>query len=233
MQVSMASRVVLCVDDEEVLLRLLRTVLETKGYSVLVATDGRQALDIAASQHIDAVILDYLMPGMNGAELGLAIRRLQPDAPIVMFSGSPGVPWRTLTQVDAFVEKGEGVRALLSVLQRLLQPSGAGGPAVRKFPRYRAQVPVVIKVERPTGVSVLRGVSTTVSEGGIGSKLDGELVPGELVWVEFCDPQLPAPLRPRAQVRYRRDDVYGFEFRELSALQQADLRRSCQQFAST
>ena len=115
---------VLCVDDEEVIRFLLESALERFGYVALVASDGREALRLAAQHRVDAVILDYCMPGMNGGEVALEMKRLRPDIPIILFSGSPDIPSSTLTHVDALVAKGEGLRPLLSVLARLLQIPG-------------------------------------------------------------------------------------------------------------
>ena len=66
-----ARNVVLCVDDEEAIRCLLELALEPFGYVPLVASNGREALRLAAQHRLDAVILDYCMPEMNGGEVAL------------------------------------------------------------------------------------------------------------------------------------------------------------------
>ncbi len=63
---------------------------------------------------------------------------------------------------------------------------------------------------------MLCGVSFNFGEGGIGGKIEGELVPGEFVLLQIVDSRLARPLEPRAQVRYREDDTYGFKFYDVS-----------------
>jgi CheY-like chemotaxis protein len=105
--------VVLCVDDDEALLCLLQTALMTNGYAVLVASDGREALTLMSGRRLDAIVLDYSMPGMNGGEVVLEVKHTRPETPIILFSGSQDIPPSTVAQVDALVRKGEGLRPLL------------------------------------------------------------------------------------------------------------------------
>lgn len=67
---------VLVVDDTPDMAALIRAVVEDQGYDVSVASDGQQALEIASAEHPDAVLLDVMMPGMNGMEV---LRRLKSD----------------------------------------------------------------------------------------------------------------------------------------------------------
>lgn len=57
------------VDDEEVIRRLVRTVLEADDFEVLEAADGFQALDTAAREHPAVVVLDVMMPELDGVEV--------------------------------------------------------------------------------------------------------------------------------------------------------------------
>jgi CheY-like chemotaxis protein len=222
--------IVLCVDDDDALLQLHETALEAHGCLVMLARDGRQALRLAAARHLDAVILDYSMPDMNGGDVASELKRIQPNTPIILFSGSYDIPQSALQQVDAFVAKGEGLRPLLTVLQRLLQ-SSAETPAARRFPRYPVQVPFAVTVDRQGISTILHGMSSALGEGGIGGKIDGTLAPGEVVMVRISDSRLGIPLEPRAQVRYRKGGSYGLAFFEPSPEQQANVRRFCGQVA--
>ena len=81
-------RFILVVDDEPMISKLLRIVLEGDGYEVVVADDGRVALDRVAERCPDLVILDIDMPRMGGIELIAFIRRCPMTAttPIVVLT---------------------------------------------------------------------------------------------------------------------------------------------------
>lgn len=65
---------VLVVDDDEQIRRALRSILTTKGYEVVLASEGRQAIDLAIDQAPDLVILDLSMPGMDGLQVCRELR---------------------------------------------------------------------------------------------------------------------------------------------------------------
>jgi CheY-like chemotaxis protein len=224
--------VVLCVDDEEAVRCLLEFALEPFGYVALVASNGREALRLAAQRRVDAVILDYVMPDMNGGEVAQEMKRLRPDVPIILFSGLPDIPSSTLMHVDAVVAKGEGLRPLLAVLARLLQVPGKKQRAVRRFPRFPARLSLAVTVDRAGKLAMLQGVSTELGEGGIGGIVDGELEPGECVLLTISDSRLKAQLEPRAQVRYRRDNHYGFAFSDVGPMEQANVKQLCERLVS-
>jgi class 3 adenylate cyclase len=79
----------LIVDDEEGVRRSLKKVMEPEGYSVLLAENGRRAIDIVAADgdDIETVISDFRMPGMDGMETLVAIGRLQPDITRIILTG--------------------------------------------------------------------------------------------------------------------------------------------------
>ncbi|MFN3286237.1 MAG: PAS domain S-box protein, partial [bacterium] len=84
-----AGETILVVDDEEPLCNLLRDVLTRRGYRVLVATDGQEALRLYQEHagRIDLVILDMTMPGLSGTQTFDALRALDPRARILLTSG--------------------------------------------------------------------------------------------------------------------------------------------------
>jgi CheY-like chemotaxis protein len=223
-------RRILCVDDDATMLDLLQRFLEYSGYRALTQADPRVAIALAASETVDAVVIDYLMPELDGAYVAGEIRRLRPQLPIVMFSGScPPDSRRINDLVESFVHKSEGVPALLAALQKVL---GAVPTfrVVRRFPRYRVRVPLVLTLERPQQTAVMRGISTTIGEGGLGCRLNGSLKPGDFVWIDLCEPKPLAPL-PGATVRYRNGNEYGFEFQHINTAQQLEIRRYCEHLA--
>lgn len=76
---------VLVVDDEKVIRNLLQLSLQRMGYQVVIATDGPEALALFEAQRFDLVLLDILMPGMDGFHVCRAIRKVS-DVPIVMLT---------------------------------------------------------------------------------------------------------------------------------------------------
>lgn len=97
-------------------------MLEAEGYRVLTSQSGQDGLSLLASTQIDAVVLDYRMPGMDGAEVARLIRERWPDRPIVMLSGYPDdVPESALGMVSAFLTKGGAPEQLFLVLESALK----------------------------------------------------------------------------------------------------------------
>lgn len=76
---------ILLVDDEEAILKLLRFPLEREGYQVVTARDGEEALEIFAREEFDLVVLDIMLPGLDGMEVCRRIRA-QSIVPIIMLT---------------------------------------------------------------------------------------------------------------------------------------------------
>ena len=71
----MAEQTVLVVDDEAAIAEAVRARLSSEGFRVLVAADGPQALDLADAERPDLVVLDLMLPGMDGLEVCRALQR--------------------------------------------------------------------------------------------------------------------------------------------------------------
>ena len=109
----------LCIDDREEGLAIRKLFLETYGYDVLTAPNGKLGLEVLNKRSIDGVILDYRMPDMDGGAVATQIRRVNPKIPIVLLSGYPSeIPDRVRHLADAFVLKGRPPGELLSALER-------------------------------------------------------------------------------------------------------------------
>jgi two-component system alkaline phosphatase synthesis response regulator PhoP len=80
------SAVVLCIDDDVDVLECEKSFLESFGYTVLTAASGGKGLELASVHSVDVVIVDSLMPEMNGQEAAMKMRRLKPEASIIMLS---------------------------------------------------------------------------------------------------------------------------------------------------
>jgi CheY-like chemotaxis protein len=116
-------KTILVVDDELANAEVLSLILQDEGYRVYCASNGRQGLDKVSEVRPDLVILDFMMPVMNGAEMGRALRAspdtrhirivmnssLQEDAVQAHFDG-----------YDAFLRKPYNIEAALQVIAQLL-----------------------------------------------------------------------------------------------------------------
>jgi two-component system phosphate regulon response regulator PhoB len=114
------TRTALVVDDEVVIRRLVRTVLEADDFEVMEASDGFTALDLADTAHPSVVILDVMMPEIDGVEV---CRRLDHDAiKVVMLTArdDPDLEERCLEAgADAFLTKPFSSIELLDLLEKL------------------------------------------------------------------------------------------------------------------
>jgi CheY-like chemotaxis protein len=119
------SHLVLCVDDEVIGLKVRRILLERSGYTVLTAQSGPEGLEIFAEQPVEAVVLDYSIPGMHGAEIAGRMRKVKPEVPILLLSAYLDLPNEVTSLVNVYMTKGEGAAVLLDKLGSLfaLSPS--------------------------------------------------------------------------------------------------------------
>jgi two-component system response regulator PilR (NtrC family) len=75
---------ILVIDDEEIMREILETLLTREGYRVRVASSGAEGLEIAKSTPVDAVMVDLMMPGMDGLQVLDALRGLDDELPVLM-----------------------------------------------------------------------------------------------------------------------------------------------------
>ncbi len=116
---------VLCIDDEVLGLEIRKVVFERAGYKVLTASDGQAAIRIFLENEVDAVVLDYAMPGMNGSQVARALREIRPDVPILLLSAYLSLPEEASQWVDLIVNKGDGAPTLLLRVEELLSGKSA------------------------------------------------------------------------------------------------------------
>ena len=74
----------LLVDDNEEFLDSTRDVLDNEGYEIVTATSGEEALEMAGSQTFDVILMDIKMPGMNGVESFIEMKRRNPKVKVIM-----------------------------------------------------------------------------------------------------------------------------------------------------
>jgi CheY-like chemotaxis protein len=131
-------RSILIVDDEFGLAEMLREMLREYGHDVMLAINGRLALDILNENPVDLVITDMMMPVMDGAELAAAMRRSDRlrSIPIIMMSSLPSASLSRPHIFDAVLRKPFTPELLLDTMAACCQwerdgeePSGGPDPA--------------------------------------------------------------------------------------------------------
>jgi CheY-like chemotaxis protein len=118
--VSRLKATILCIDDHWSGLIGRKMLLEKDGYEVLAATGGDEGLKLFLSRSVDAVVLDYQMPGMNGDVVAAKMKRVKSHVPIMLLSAYGPLPKSKLDAVDTFLSKSQPPNILLSTLQDLL-----------------------------------------------------------------------------------------------------------------
>jgi two-component system KDP operon response regulator KdpE len=111
---------VLVVDDEQSLLRILRIKLKVSGYDVITAFNGREALLLVASDHPDIMLLDIIMPDMDGFDV---LQNLKPGnkLPVIVFSARPENATKALGMGACdFVSKPFDIDHLVGRIQKVL-----------------------------------------------------------------------------------------------------------------
>ena len=126
------------IDDYAPGLAVYKAIFETFGFQVLTASGGRSGLDLVASQPVDAVVVDYDMPEMDGEAVATSIKSSRPSLPVVMFTGNTVVPGRVRGVVDAICDKAGSRDQLLATIRGLIGGSSPRKPVIPAFqPHYR------------------------------------------------------------------------------------------------
>lgn len=114
-------KTILCVDDEQHGLMIRRMLLEKVGYSVLTAGTAREGLALFSQKPVDAVVLDYYLPDIDGARAATAMRLIKSDVPIILLSVQWSLPEDSCVVADAILGKGQHPKGLLNILDELLR----------------------------------------------------------------------------------------------------------------
>jgi CheY-like chemotaxis protein len=117
---------ILCVEDEAGMLDLLRLILESAGYSFLGAQNGLEGLEKMYSERPDLILLDLMLPEMDGAEVLLrkkqdpAIRDIPVIAVTALASPFDQLMWKRHTEIKDYVTKPFRRKELLNTVERTL-----------------------------------------------------------------------------------------------------------------
>jgi CheY-like chemotaxis protein len=117
-QILLAKPLILCIEDESLALTIRKKVLEQDGYNVVGVTTAADALTTLRESPVCAIIADHMLSGTTGTELAKEMKKIKPDVPIILFSGSP--PER-LTCVDVYVNKGEPTATFLGIVRGVVE----------------------------------------------------------------------------------------------------------------
>ncbi|MDY6996197.1 MAG: response regulator transcription factor [Actinomycetota bacterium] len=118
---------ILVVDDDRAVRESLRRSLSFNGYSVELAQDGREALDLIASDRPDAVVLDVMMPRVDGLEVCRQLRSTGDDLPILVLTARDSVSERVAgldAGADDYLPKPFALEELLARMRALLRRTG-------------------------------------------------------------------------------------------------------------
>ncbi len=132
---------VLVVDDEEPLRNLVRQYLEREGFGVLTAPDGVTALDLARRHAPTVVVLDWMLPGLDGLEVCRRLRTFS-DAYVIMLTAKAEELDRIIgleVGADDYLTKPFSPRELVARVRAMLRRprTGAGAPAPEGAPPQR------------------------------------------------------------------------------------------------
>ena len=131
-----ALRMVLVVDDDPVVGKSFNRVLSGKGYIVVTAEDGYEALQKLQSEHYDMVFTDLRMPGMDGVEVAEKVKARQPWTPVVIVTGygsGKSEERARAAGVSQFLHKPLSPEMIEASAAKALQPAPAA-PAVAAAP---------------------------------------------------------------------------------------------------
>ena len=113
-------KTILCIDDDPNLLVLRRRLLQRTGYFVLTTNGGPNGLKLFSTGMVDAVVLDYAMPMMNGGAVAAQMRQIKGDVPLILVSGGSIIPEEDLALFNLSITKAEPPGVLLSAIKEIL-----------------------------------------------------------------------------------------------------------------
>src|ERR1041385_5429114 len=112
---------ILCIDDDPQSLKVRGILLESLGYKVLTEPDAEHGLRTFLKHDVDAVLMDYQMPGMSGGDAAVEMKRLRPQTPVFIISALSGLPESApLDAIDGFIQKGEPLGVLTDRIEQAI-----------------------------------------------------------------------------------------------------------------
>lgn len=189
---------ILAVDDEKSGLYFRKLILEHAGYAVLSATNVEDSMRLFRENPVDLVITDHLLGRKTGTQMSKEMKKLYPQVPIVLLSGTQSVP-EPLEHADAFLSKTEGPEELLQIVQKLLKARQASSPV-------HASKPETLPLQM-----LLAAIVEDSDDAIFGKTLDGTI----LTWNKAAE----------AMYGFRADEIIG---RNVSVLAPEDRQNEIQ-----
>ena len=128
--------VILIIEDDISILRGLKDNLTFEGYQVHTASDGQVGLQLALEKHVDLLLLDVMLPGINGYEICRRLKKEKPDLPIIMITAR-GSEMDTVAGLDIgaddYIAKPFGIPELLARVRAVLRRSGSDQDEIEKY----------------------------------------------------------------------------------------------------
>jgi DNA-binding response OmpR family regulator len=137
-------RTVLIVEDEPAMMRGLKDNFEAKGYYILTAVDGKQGLEAALKEKPDLIILDIMLPELNGYEVCSHVRERGLEMPIIMLTAKnqeSDIVLGLNLGADDYVTKPFSIKELLARAEAFMRRRKETEPAVYEFADCRLDVP--------------------------------------------------------------------------------------------
>jgi DNA-binding response OmpR family regulator len=210
---------ILVVDDDEQARNMLRSTLTTAGYAVETAHDGESCLAAIRDHSPDLVLLDMVMPGLNGWGV---LRRLPKEAPpIVAMSGeylAPAALGLTSSLVRAYVVKPFSLRSLLATCESVLGPEKTlSGPWSERRQEARRPLSLAATLISVDHLPLAVGQTVDLSPHGLRLRLGMDLAPGQQVRLTLDLPGEPLPLYVLGTARWSKAGHAGIQLSDLSA----------------
>jgi two-component system response regulator AtoC len=131
-------RTILIIDDDQMILMILKQTLTKAGYRILTAISGEEGINQLANSQTDLVLTDYLMPGMTGIEVLSVIKQNHPAMPVIMLTAHGDIAL-TIKAIqlgaEDFIEKPIHSRELVEVIKRTLEISEQNKSVAQPFSR--------------------------------------------------------------------------------------------------
>ena len=128
--------VILIIEDDVSILRGLKDNLTFEGYRVHTSTDGQKGLRHALEKHIDLLLLDIMLPGMNGYEICRRLKKDKPQLPIIMITAR-GSEMDTVAGLDIgaddYISKPFGIPELLARVRAVLRRSSTDEQEIETY----------------------------------------------------------------------------------------------------
>jgi CheY-like chemotaxis protein len=219
------ARLVLVVDDDQPVRDLEVTILDDAGYEVESAENGAIAIEHLDRRRPDLVLLDLVMPGVDGWGVLEHVHQMASPPPVVVISGAHEIvpPGHLTRYVTGYVFKPFDVSQLLrtcdaAIASQPVVPAGAS----RKEPRRTFLVETTLVSE--SGLPLATAQLLQVSRGGFRVELAIPLQTGDPVRISFRVPGRPEPLTLQGHVRWRQDFTLGAEIENLTVEEEKILR---------